>query len=102
MSPAWFVGTGSGAWVRFEGTGIGTRLKFGSRVARPADPVSRANVLSTSGEGAMVGPPGTMAVSKVLVRLTVSTVGFGVGLSEVLSVGAEGLDSEGVFGAGDI
>ena len=100
VSPAWFVGTGSGAWVRVEGAGIGTRLGFGSRVGRPAEPVSKAKVLSISGDGTEVGLLGTLDVSKVLVKLRVSPVSSAVSPLEVSSVGVEGLDFSVVFGAG--
>lgn len=95
-----FEGTGSGAWVRFEGAGIGTRLGFGSRVGRPAEPVIRAKVLPTSGDGTEVGLLETLAVSKVLVRLRVSRVWVAVRISELLIVGVDGSDTEVIFGAG--
>lgn len=44
-----------GSWVGSEGAGTGTRLRFGSGVWRPADPVIRAKVLSTSGDRTEVG-----------------------------------------------
>lgn len=82
-----FEGTGSGAWVGFEGAEIGTRLRPGCEVGRPAEPVTRAKVLPTSGDSTEVGLPRPLAASKVLVRLRVSRVELAVGLSEVLSVG---------------
>lgn len=92
----------TGAWVRFEGAGIGTRLGLGSGVGRPAEPVIRAKVLPTSWDGTEVGLLGTLAVSKVLVRSRVSRVWVAVGLSELLAVGVEGPDIEVIFRAGVI
>lgn len=92
-----FEGTGAGAWVRFEGAGIGTRLGFGSEVGRLAELVMRVKVLLSSGDSNEVGLLERVAVSKVLVR---SRVWVSVGLPEVQAVGVGGPDIEVIFGAG--
>lgn len=88
----------TGVWARFEDAGIGTRLGFGSQVARLAEPVVMVKVLPPSGGGTETGLVGIVAASKVLVKLKGSRVLVAIGLSEVLAVGVDG--PEVIFGAG--